>query len=397
MACAPYNTNLLTRLAASTFICPSTLGFLTMCLLAPCAAVAQVVTLKATARVIATSEDGAFDAARWVQPLPDGSLIIPNSSEMALELWSRAGTRITRWGRKGEGPGEFRTLREGGTAGEGIWVADAAQQRTTFYGPSGVLRATVRWPAIVRHATESVSPAGRVALSPRAWLDTNEFLGLAIPVAAGTDGTTIIRLARASVQGGIEKEHVLPTQPAPTGRCAQVSPRVVVLRCPLARHAFSTDGGRFAWVTQSAMDDARGWYRLEVRDAQGSILNTDSVAVTRRLISAAERDRLTRSVATAVRRAGVARSAEPTVAEPPRFSLSVDEVWVATDGTTWIQLPGKGDTEVAFHRHVVGRRGFGRWTAPTDFVVLWAGSTSVIGRHVNEAGVTVLVEYTVVP
>jgi hypothetical protein len=126
------------------------LTLLATILLPQSALVAQEVTLQATARVIATSEDGAFDGARWVQPLPNGTLIIPNHSEMALELWSRAGTRIKTWGRKGEGPGEFRIMMQGGTLAGGVWVNDAVQPRTTFYDAKGAMQSVVRWPSMSR-------------------------------------------------------------------------------------------------------------------------------------------------------------------------------------------------------------------------------------------------------
>jgi hypothetical protein len=359
--------------------------------LSPVPLVAQDMTLKATARVIAASEDGAFDGARWVQPLPDGTLIIPNHSEMALELWSHAGTRIKKWGRKGEGPGEFRIMLQGGTAAGGVWVNDAVQQRTTFYDVKGAMQSVVRWPASSRPAEGSP-----FFLLPNAWLDSTRFLGLVIPLAPGPNEVPI-RLAAASVRGGIEQESGLPTQPAPTGSCIRTSPQSVILRCPTRRWAFSPDGGRFAWATQSALDDARGWYRLEVRNVQGTILHTDSVAVTRQVISAAERERLTRSVTGAVQRAGVPQRAAPRIAPLPRYDVSVEDVWVADDGTAWIELPNARGEGVTFHRHVVGRRGVGRWVSPPDFVMLWVGSSTVIGRLVGDDGVSRVVEYTVQP
>lgn len=361
--------------------------------LSPVPLVAQEVTLQATARVIATSEDGAFDGARWVQPLPDGTLIIPNHSEMVLELWSRAGTRIKTWGRKGEGPGEFRIMMQGGTLAGGIWVNDAVQQRTTFYDVKGAMQAVVRWPPMHRTNDRGSSATGPAFLIPNAWLDSTTFLGILIPGQPEAS----LRLTRASVRRGIERESVLPTQPAPTGSCIRTSPQAVILRCPNGRTAFSSDGGRFAWVTQSAHDDARGWYRLEVRNVQGTILHTDSVAVTRPVISAAERERLTRSITGAVQRAGVPRGAGPRVLPLPRYDVSVEDVWVADDGTVWIELPSARGEGVTFHRHVVGRRGVGRWVSPPDFVMLWVGSSTVIGRLVGDDGVSRVVEYTVQP
>ncbi len=369
------------------------LTLLATILLPPSAVVAQEVTLKATARVIATSEDGAFDGARWVQPLPNGNLIIPNHSEMALELWSRAGTRIKTWGRKGEGPGEFRIMMQGGTLAGGVWVNDAVQQRTTFYDAKGAMQSVVRWPSMSRTHDGGTSATGPAFLIPNAWLDSTTFLGILIPGQPGAS----LRLTRASVRGGIERESELPTQPPPTGSCIRTSPQAVILRCPTRRWAFSPQGGRFALVTQSAHDDARGWYRLEVRNVQGTILHTDSVAVTRPAISAAERERLTRSVTGAVQRAGVPRGVGPRIAPLPRYDVSVEDVWVADDGTAWVQLPSARGEEVTFHRHVVGRRGFGRWVSPPDFVMLWAGSSTVIGRLVGDDGVSRVVEYTVQP
>jgi hypothetical protein len=280
---------------------------------------------------------------------------------------------------------------QGGTAAGGVWVNDAVQQRTTFYDAKGAMQTVVRWPSMSRTHDGGASATGPAFLMPNAWLDSTTFLGILIPGQPDAS----MQLVRASVRGGIERTAVLPTHPAPTGPCIRTSPQAVVLRCPNGRRAFSSDGGRFAWVTQSALDDARGWYRLEVRNVQGMLLHTDSVTVSRPVISVAERERLTRSVTGAMQRAGVPRSAAPTIADLPRYDVSVEDVWVANDGTAWIRLPGARGEAVIFHRHVVGRRGFERWAAPAGFVMLGVGSNTAIGRLIGDDGVSRVVEYTV--
>ena len=64
--------------------------------------------------------------------LPDGTLAVANAGTSEILFFNRDGERIRRYGREGEGPGEFTSIRAVGLTTEGkLWAYDDRQGRLT--------------------------------------------------------------------------------------------------------------------------------------------------------------------------------------------------------------------------------------------------------------------------
>lgn len=75
----------------------------------------------------------------------DGRIVITDMGTYQIRIFSPDGTFLTRFGREGEGPGEFRHIRVMGTVGsDTLVVMDGRQRRTSRFHPdSGFLGQTL--------------------------------------------------------------------------------------------------------------------------------------------------------------------------------------------------------------------------------------------------------------
>lgn len=72
------------------------------------------------------------DFIAWAR---DGSIAVGQAQDLTLRLFAKDGTPRGRFGRGGEGPGEFRSLMRAGWLGDSLWVYDFILRRVTLVGP----------------------------------------------------------------------------------------------------------------------------------------------------------------------------------------------------------------------------------------------------------------------
>jgi len=86
--------------------------------------------------------DEALYQISGIQPLPDGELAVGVNGEGSVLLFNSAGDRLATLGRKGDGPGEFRSVGSPvPLPGDSLGVYDAQARRLTIFPPdSGVPR-----------------------------------------------------------------------------------------------------------------------------------------------------------------------------------------------------------------------------------------------------------------
>jgi hypothetical protein len=121
-----------------------------------------------------------------------GVIAVAQPMENAIRFFDASGRSLGRFGRTGDGPGEFRTLSSGGWVGDSLWVYDGRLSRTTFIGPDRqVLRSTLHTtPARPREADVRRLPEFRVAFPQAVHPDGSMdavLLQPAGPVAANWD------------------------------------------------------------------------------------------------------------------------------------------------------------------------------------------------------------------
>ena len=151
-----------------------------------------------------------------------------------LRFFSRAGTLIGVFGRRGDGPGEFRRLyRLGRAGGDSVWIYDAGSQRVTMLtGPEGN-PSFVRFQPPLRTFEIARMPDGQWLAVPRMGLPTpGTELQAGIhrhlmPILRyGTDGVlrdTLAMLAGAEIVYRLEAGEVAPWGRPLFGRATSVA------------------------------------------------------------------------------------------------------------------------------------------------------------------------------
>lgn len=108
----------------------------------------------------------------------DGGVVVWQHQDHQLRFFDSRGRSVGRFGRNGEGPGEFRTLGPlAGWRSDTLWITDPSTRRVTLISPERILVRSVPWPRAIRFGADSV------ALDP----------GL-VPRAIYADGSIIAQL-----------------------------------------------------------------------------------------------------------------------------------------------------------------------------------------------------------
>ena len=76
----------------------------------------------------------------------DGTAYVAETGESEIRVYDERGRRVRTIGRKGEGPGEFRSISGLGLLGDTLWVGDASNRRVTLFDREGNVLATFRAP-----------------------------------------------------------------------------------------------------------------------------------------------------------------------------------------------------------------------------------------------------------
>jgi hypothetical protein len=72
---------------------------------------------------------------QWFDVSSKGSIVVAQPQDKAIRIFSATGASLGKFGRAGQGPGEFENVNRAGWIGDTIWVMDAMQRRLTFVSP----------------------------------------------------------------------------------------------------------------------------------------------------------------------------------------------------------------------------------------------------------------------
>jgi hypothetical protein len=73
----------------------------------------------------------------------DGMVFVHESTDQQIRLYDAEGRFVRSYGRRGDGPGEFRVILGFGLLGDTLWVSDGGARRLTLFSRSGDLLHTV--------------------------------------------------------------------------------------------------------------------------------------------------------------------------------------------------------------------------------------------------------------
>lgn len=100
---------------------------------------------------IGSLDDPAFAFTRIsrLATLPDGTILTFHGQEQVIRRWTAQGEPNGTIGGEGEGPGEFRSVREFGVFGDTVWAMDSRGFRATYFAADGEVIETVTVPASI--------------------------------------------------------------------------------------------------------------------------------------------------------------------------------------------------------------------------------------------------------
>lgn len=138
---------------------------------------------------------------------PSGTIAIAQAQDHQVRFFGSSGSLLTKFGRTGEGPGEFRNLMGSsvGSDGKQFWIISRSPPRVTLTDDRGGLLGGV------------ATPVGMMA--PSRSSDAEAFAGFALPIAFGRDSTFVVLVAGGKFPAWLHRNAIAPAlvHVAPSG------------------------------------------------------------------------------------------------------------------------------------------------------------------------------------
>lgn len=266
----------------------------------------------------------------------DGRVLVTQSQDGQVRVYSPDGSLEARIGQSGEGPGEFQVVSQVGRMGDTVWVTDSRSRRTSWFDAGGELLRDERYPEVAPpaegHRADYVRPLadGRaIALTSAEFQSdlegTDHRFPLLVTARDGSDpvtvGTRNLQHERAMLVSGSAgaftsiqvftqrwSDHTLWAN-APDGTS------IVIVERPVA----------------STPDSAS--YRVTRVGLAGDTVFSTAVRYRPLALAAAERDSLVRRY---TQNGDMSESDLRNVLFLPDLHPPATEVFVGLDGATWI-------------------------------------------------------------
>ena len=281
---------------------------------------------------------------------PRHEIVLPLPQDGNVRIYDSTGKRVTTLGRKGAGPGEFRSIFRLGWTRDTIWIYDAALRRISYYGPDYSLTRSPVLSDALRQPVQGDDPNPRVIsdFAPSAIASGGNVLGQIIQVNGRDPATTRLiytyYVAAIGADNSVKKLAEIPTQAvSPRAYVPVEGPnRLAYSTVPFANdaaYAFSTAGDRFAIVSTNR--DART-FNVTVRNGAGETVFARDYPFTPRAIPGKIADSAAAAAASTPNNARqgtavVARLTDETRKLIPPTYPPVASIVLARDGTTWVR------------------------------------------------------------
>lgn len=270
----------------------------------------------------------------WLAVSTKGILALSQPDDGTLLFYGATGRRLGAFGRRGEGPGEFRYPVRGGWVGDTLWVADGALRRITLVGPDRRLLRSIPLPGSVVGTSRSIERL--LGLLPSDTL-------LAGTAAPGGPGPNRIRGVEALDRQGRSLRH-LATIPAACAKTFALpgggSGGVAIPYCTAPLEAVAEDGRRVATLIADNFAAGPVPVTLTVIGIRGDTLLSHRMSVPGIPLTARTQDSVRKQIMAGLR--PEAAAVMRTLAFP-RWIPPVAQLVLADDGTIWLGMSSLTD------------------------------------------------------
>ena len=279
---------------------------------------------------------------------PRREIVLPLPQDGNVRIYDSTGKRVTTLGRKGAGPGEFRSIFRLGWTRDTIWIYDAALRRITYFGGDyALLRSDVLSEA-VHQKVEGDNPRVISDFAPSAIAPGGNVLGQILEVN-GRDPVTSQLLYKYYVgslgpDATVKKLVEIPSQAVSPRAYVPVDgpTRIAYSILPFANdalYAFSTAGDRFAILST---DPRAKTFTLTVRRGNGDTVFSRAYPFVPRAIPGTVADSAAAAAAMSRRYTPevISRLTAETRKQIPPIYPPVASIVLARDGTTWVRTTG---------------------------------------------------------
>lgn len=278
-----------------------------------------------------------------ITAFPNGSIAVSQPDDSRILFFNAAGAQTGSVGRKGEGPGEFRSLWGMGRAGAMLWIYDIRLARVTLVSPSGKVAETLRLPGTVTTSRG----------------DTIGLPGMGFPLeAVYQDGSLLVRLFPPSNRAAAPNWHPLAGLPTlititrngvlqhvigtlESNRACTVDygrgSNAGIPFCVVTQHWVSGDGSHIAIVGQRNPTGPVAHYAVAEMSSHGDTIfsrtfSSASIAIPNAVIDS----EVTRRVGRQPENRDYVKTLRAMTM--PRWAGPVHDVLVGDDGTIWLGI-----------------------------------------------------------
>ncbi len=357
------------------------------------------------------SPDDAELAFTWFRELavgPDGSIYTLHPQEQTIRVHDTEGSFIRTVGRRGEGPGEFKSVGRMGILGDTLWTLDFGTYRFTFFSLQGEFLGTSRIPVDLGQSLEESPPRpnglfsdGSISGSFPAWsrlvargeITTNAILKMD---SAGQVEDTIVTY---SVQN-TTWEVTNPDNPNSFGsyRPQPFSDTEIV---KISDHA-----PLIVRVNRRVPDDpAAAYYQVAAWRFDGDTVFSRSFAYDPVPLGAALVDSAVDRFSAFFKTRRFARAPTPEQAATwarrslyvPKYHPPVSDMIIGQDGSIWLRGESLPDSMAEWRILSSDGKAVGQVHLPSRFGIMAATLHTLWGSELDELDVPYIVRYRIVP
>ncbi|MDX2261748.1 MAG: hypothetical protein SFU84_08625 [Gemmatimonadales bacterium] len=324
----------------------------------------------------------------------DGTIIVAQPDDHHLRFYSPTGKEIGRFGRRGEGPGEFQSMGVyAGWVGESFWQGNVWPARLVMVGPTRALQRTLTLPPLrpqtrlLFHTVIGLLPGANVVIqgtlarapSNPTWARRIRDSLATVVLLVDSSGTIRSLVAVApELEAGCMTSVNGRQRPAP--------------ECMKWFGAISPNSDRYVWVQPRVGPGASGTMRVTSIHIAGDTAYARDIPIPLERIVARQSDSI--RAARIAGATGEQLRQDYAAMKLPTFFRPVHGIVAGSDGRTWIALRGQGSERSWLVLSPTGAV-VGRVRIPENVRVVVADATHFWGIETDEDGIHSVVRYRI--
>ena len=344
--------------------------------------------------------DAGFSQIGGVTIGPDGSLYVIEQQDNEVRVYDAQGTLVRRFGRQGEGPGEFLFPSQLGVVGDTLWVTDLRLQRLSLFTTSGEFLKSFSPPPTPLTLASNIN-----AMLTVGGLRSDGTLGSGWSVAIPRDppqDTVMIPIVRMDTTGAIIDTIRLQPWAFPARQTIDLGGRPLPVpgeTSPMPLYVDAADDGVFVVHREVASNADEGTIRVERFDVDGDTQWVRELRYRPRPYNDAVIDSMISRYRGMYQMMGVdLDAAQARVREAmklPPFQPPISAAYSGQDGTLWLRREDDGGP--MWRWVVLGADGapLGALTLPRNALVRWPDARKPWFSEADDMDVPWLVRYGV--